>query len=88
MLKRLLHIYTTKGDRYYQPHINTYNSVLDAFSKSNSTKAPDKAREWLQFMWDAPHVSPDIISYNSVLNVYATRGDAVAAMKLVEEMKT
>lgn len=88
LLKRLLHVQSTTGQEWIQPQIQTYNSVLDSFSKSASPEAPDKARFWLKHMQsDENLVSPDRISYNCVMNVYATRGDAINATTLFEEMK-
>ena len=88
LLKRLLICYETTRDQFFRPRLHTFNGVLDAFSKSASKDAPGKAREWLQQMiTDTKCVSPDRISFNSVLNAYASRGDAMRATALFEEMK-
>lgn len=88
LLKRLLTAFETTGDYFFKPRLHTFNGVLDAFSKSASKEAPDRAREWLQQMITTKQcVSPDQISYNSALNAYASRGDARRATALFEEMK-
>jgi pentatricopeptide repeat protein len=88
LLQRLLHVHTVTGQRRLQPQIQTYNSVLDSFSKSAAPESPGKAREWLTHMQRPESlVSPDRISFNSVLNAYASRGDALHAMALFDQMK-
>ena len=88
LLKRLIALYEATGDYFFRPRLHSFNGVLDAFSKSSSKDAADRARTWLQQMLNDPKcVSPDRISFNSVLNAYASRGDAMRATALFEEMK-
>lgn len=87
LLIRLLECFITTKQYSCRPRLNTFNGVLDALSKSAAKDAPQKAREWLNRMvTDKDCVSPDRISLNSVLNAYASRGDAPRATALFDEM--
>jgi len=88
LLKRLMDLYESTGDYFFRPRLHTFNGVLDAFSKSASKDAPYKARQWLNRMInDSNCVSPDRISLNSVMNAYASRGNAMGATALFEDMR-
>jgi pentatricopeptide repeat protein len=88
LLSRLLNIYVSTNDHFFRPRLHTFNGVLDAFSKSASKEAPEKARSWVQRMiTEKECVSPDRISFNCVLNAFASRGNARKAIALFQVMK-
>ncbi len=88
LLNRLMEMHRSTNEYFFLPRLHTFNGVLDAFGKSASKEAPEKARELLQKMMSEKYcVSPDRISFNCVLNAYAARGKAMEATALFREMK-
>lgn len=88
LLNRLLEMYGSTGEGFFRPRLHTFNGVLDAFGKSASPEAPEKARELLEKMISEKDcASPDRISFNCVLNAFAARGNAMKATALFQEMK-
>lgn len=57
------------------PDTTSYNSVMDAWSKSRDLAAPDQVEELLQQLRERqqqqPHLRPDTFSYNAVVDAYA-----------------
>jgi pentatricopeptide repeat protein len=83
-----MEMYRSTNEYFFRPRLHTFNGVLDAFGKSASKEAAEKARELLQKMISEKDcVSPDRISFNCVLNAYAARGNAMKATALFQEMK-
>lgn len=74
------------------PTTKIYNHVLNCWSRSTSKDAETHAVALLRRM-AAPQKDgisfprPDIISYNNVLNLYASRGDVVAAEALLNQLE-
>ncbi|VEU40279.1 unnamed protein product [Pseudo-nitzschia multistriata] len=88
-----------RGDLEIGPSTMAYNSVINCFSKSDALDAPERARRILETMVsrfesigsdsnDGHDIArPNAITYNSVLNAHARRGDVEGATEVFERMK-
>lgn len=54
-----------------RPDLSCYNVVMDAWSKSRVSEAPDAAERLLRRMMDDETVEPDTTSYNLLLDAWA-----------------
>jgi len=73
----------------FQPNVIAYSSIIDCWSKSGATGAPDRAKRLLESMKDTK-VTPNVYTYTSALTTFArskTREGALEASKLLDEMK-
>ena len=79
-----------------QPDVVSYNSVIDAWSKSKDRRSGQKARELLEKMKRKDHrngkhskainLRPNTRTYTSVIHALANNGDAEEAERLLWEM--
>ena len=67
------------------PNVVVWNSVLHAWSKSNLPNAAEKAEALFKRM-KASGVEPNEYAYSSLMQVYASRGDAERAEAILGEM--
>lgn len=80
-----------KGEDVF-PNTRIYNHVLNCWARSLSTEAGKHAASLLKRM-QSPRTEgvsfprPDIISYNNMLNLYASRGDVDAAEALLNQLE-
>ncbi|KAG7351996.1 PPR: pentatricopeptide repeat domain containing protein [Nitzschia inconspicua] len=74
------------GDLDKAPDLVLYNTVLDCWAKSSGSKSPDKAKCFLDTMI-ADGVTPDVISFNTVIHSMANAGRFREAEDMLEEMK-
>jgi pentatricopeptide repeat protein len=64
------------------PDVRTYNTLLNALQKSNSPDAAAKAEHIFSFIR-----SPDTVSYTTLANIYAHKGEIEKALNLVQNMQ-
>jgi pentatricopeptide repeat protein len=76
-----LNFKSTKN-KQYRPDIHTYNTILNALQKWNR---PGAAKKAVQFFHDIP--SPDTVTYNTLINIYALQGNVEKALNLVHQMQ-
>jgi hypothetical protein len=75
-----------EGTTDVQPNTVTFNTVIDAYAKSQDPSAPEKA-EALLYRMEAEHkagnmdAKPNVISFNTVINAWAKRGDTDGAQR-------
>jgi pentatricopeptide repeat protein len=65
-----------------RPDTQTYNSALNMFQRSTEWNAAEKA---VQFFAAIP--SPNTVTYNTLINIYAQRGDVENAFTLLHQMQ-
>jgi pentatricopeptide repeat protein len=63
-------------------NVNTYSIVLNALQQSNLSDAVEQAHDVFRMI-----SLPNTIAYNMLMNMYAQRGDARAALVLLHEMQ-
>jgi len=56
---------------YDEPDLEAYNTVMDAWSKSRVSEAPDAAERLLKRMMDDESVEPSTASYNLLIDAWA-----------------
>jgi pentatricopeptide repeat protein len=66
-----------------QPNLQTYNTVLNALQKSKRSDVTKKAEQ----IFNAVPV-PDTFTYNTLINVYAQRGNINKALDLLQRMQS
>jgi pentatricopeptide repeat protein len=66
-----------------RPNMHTYNTILNALQKSNRTDATEKAEQIFNAL-----PLPNAITYDTLLNMYAQKGDVVKALSLVKQMQS
>ena len=72
------------GNDEVKPDVVTFNSVINAWSKSGEKDAPIRAEALLQRMKDLAEltgdadVMPDVVSFNSAIDAWAKSGDTIA----------
>lgn len=78
-----LKVMSKTENEYSELDITTMNTVLYFLSES---KQPVKAIEFLKSMKGRYNITPDVISYTTVIDALAKEGDAVKAENLVKKM--
>ena len=53
------------------PDVKSYNTVMDAFSKSRSPRAPTMVQELMDRLKKSKHLDPDSMSWNTLLETYS-----------------
>jgi pentatricopeptide repeat protein len=81
LVQRMLSDYDSKLNLDCKPDTIAYNTVLKALQKSSLPDA-EKAKDVFQKI-----AAPDTLSYNSLLSIYASLGQADAALELFHEMR-
>ena len=86
----------TKCEEYFkecpQPDLVSYNTLLDAWSKSTDPHAADRAAQILQNMLatannnDDHEIQPDKFSYTSVILAYARSNQPIKAEEILNQM--
>lgn len=66
----------------YAPNLLTCNSVLNCWAKSGHPQAGKRAHAILKKM----SVTPDVVSYNTVLQAYARAGDADSCLEILKKL--
>jgi pentatricopeptide repeat protein len=92
ILRRMQSMGQLAGQSDLTPCVVIYSAVIDAWSKSRRREAPDRALKLLremQALSDSGHteVSPNIITFNSVISSFASQGRVDEAQSLLDEMK-
>jgi pentatricopeptide repeat protein len=64
-----------------KPGVDTYNTLLHAWARSNEKQSGERANLILREM-GTRGVAPNLISYNCALNAWASSGDAIACAKI------
>ena len=85
LLDTMLALYDESGDDEIKPNAVTGNALIAAWAKSGRADASERAERVLHRMHR--YAEPDIYSYNTVLDAYASQGDVRAATKLLHEME-
>jgi pentatricopeptide repeat protein len=80
------------GNKDAKPNTHTYNTLIHAWSKSGKDDSPAQARSILQKLISNNssgylNEGPDVITYSSVINAYAIRGDIDGATDVLEMME-
>lgn len=76
---------TTGSDPLLKPDVHTANAVLAAYSRDR--RRHDSAARAVNFLRKMEkHVSPDIVSYNSILDLMGKRGMSSDARRLLSKM--
>jgi pentatricopeptide repeat protein len=70
-------------NRNCRPDMHTYATVLNALQKSNCAEAVDKAKQIFNTI-----PSPNVVVYNTLLNIYAARGMGNDAIVLTRGMQS
>jgi len=81
MLKR-----SKKGEEHLRPNRFSYNSVIDAWSRSRDDVAPSHAFRVLQLLLQDDRAEPDAFSFNQVLSAFSRsqlKGAALKAERLL-----
>lgn len=71
------------GEKGVKGNVYIYNTAIAAFARCGR---PQEAEALLTVMLARDSVAPDTISYNSVINAHARRGDLDAALRLLRRM--
>jgi pentatricopeptide repeat protein len=92
ILRRLQSMSEVSGQSELTPCVVIYSAVIDCWSKSRRREAPDRALKLLremQALSDLGHteVSPNSITFNSVISSFASQGRVDEAQSLLDEMK-
>jgi pentatricopeptide repeat protein len=66
-----------------RPDMHTYASVLNALQKSNRSEAAEAAEQIFSAI-----PSPDTVIYNTLINMYAQKGDFEKALNLLNQMQS
>lgn len=81
--------YHRKG--YSGPNTYCCNAVLNAWAKSNSMYALNKAeaiiRRMEELCYKRPELAPNVISYNTLISLYARHGDAIKAEAVLDRLE-
>jgi len=64
----------------------THNTVLLSFLMSNDDNVAELADSMLQEMHDSTYMEPDLVSFNSVIAVWAKHSDASKSLRRIEEL--
>jgi len=88
----LLSMLTSNDSLAVRPNTITFNTVIDAWSKSNEPKGAARAEKLLKTMQKLheegyPDVRPDTYSFASVLNAYANSNNPKSARKAEDILK-
>ena len=83
LLKRLIEIHAETNDSDFMADITTYNTVLLAWAKSNQ---PDRADQFLRFMYEGSEVQPNERSFNTILSAWAKVGASEKAEEILTRM--
>jgi pentatricopeptide repeat protein len=92
ILERMQSMSLVPGQSELTPCVVIYSAVIDAWSKSRQREASNRALKLLREMQaqsDLGHaeVSPNIITFNSVISCFASQGRVDEALSLLDEMK-
>ena len=87
MVKR----FNETGDPFIAPSVVSYNTLINAWAKSDDPTAPVMAEKVLGEMLEASRngiveLKPDAISFSTVLDAYARRSDDPNAARRCEEL--
>ena len=84
VLKQMHSLYEA-GELDSRPSVVGYSTVLDCAAKSKSKHGAERAYGILKMMTDDT-ITPNAISYNSVLNAFARQGMVERAEEILQEM--
>jgi pentatricopeptide repeat protein len=65
-----------------RPDMHTYNTILNALQNLNRSDAAAKAKQFFNLI-----PSPNTVTYNTLLNMYAHKGEIEEALNLVQQMQ-
>jgi pentatricopeptide repeat protein len=83
LLRQLTELYRESGnDKAFEPSVEAENAVLSAWARSNRPDAVSRIQRYLSTM-----NQPDLVSYNTVLDCYASQGHSKGALELFQHMK-
>jgi pentatricopeptide repeat protein len=83
LFHRMQSDYKSGKNKRCRPNMQTYSTILNALHKSNQPDAADKAERIFNAI-----LMPETPVYNTLLNLYASRGMAKEALSLVRRMQT
>jgi len=96
LFERMHRMFEATGNEDIQPSVETYNAMIKVWAHSGRDDAPERAQALLFSMNESskPVIMPNVISFNTVLNMWAsracTRPDAVERaediVKLMESL--
>uniref|UniRef100_A0A7S1ULX4 Pentacotripeptide-repeat region of PRORP domain-containing protein n=1 Tax=Grammatophora oceanica TaxID=210454 RepID=A0A7S1ULX4_9STRA len=69
-----------------EPNTISFNTVLNAWAKSDDADAPDRCLQLLEEMGESQVLRPDIVSFATVIDSFGRRGRAQEADKLFREL--
>lgn len=87
VLKRLEMIYRDTGDLSLKPTTTLYNTIIDAWARSDRPRASARAQEVLDKMKCSVDTKPDAISYSNVIKAHARNDEPEAAERVFKEMR-
>ena len=85
LLGRMEDMYTS-GELDEPPGVVNYTTVIDGFARSKLDGAAMRAESFLRRMMERDDLSPNVVTYNSVLNVHMKSFNIGAAESLLQEM--
>lgn len=88
-LLRFMESLYAEGNTDLSPDTFTFNIVMKALANCGEKGAARKANLLLQRMEDSftkGYLKPDLLSYNTVLDVFSKEGDAKSAERLLQQM--
>eukprot|EP00814_Leptocylindrus_danicus_P015987 CAMPEP_0116026082 /NCGR_PEP_ID=MMETSP0321-20121206/13575_1 /TAXON_ID=163516 /ORGANISM="Leptocylindrus danicus var. danicus, Strain B650" /LENGTH=651 /DNA_ID=CAMNT_0003498685 /DNA_START=121 /DNA_END=2074 /DNA_ORIENTATION=- len=83
LFERMHRMFDATGNEDIRPSVETYNAMIKVWAHSGRDDAPEQAQALLSSMNESskPMIMPNVISFNTVLNMWAlracTRPDAV-----------
>lgn len=90
ILEQLEELYATTKERRLRPSTTIYNTIIDAWAKSNEENSALRAHSILKNMKNMTDalIRPDEVSYSGVINAYGRSNNPKAAEALLEEIES
>mmetsp|Transcript_6109 Transcript_6109/g.8965 ORF Transcript_6109/g.8965 Transcript_6109/m.8965 type:complete len:1110 (-) Transcript_6109:132-3461(-) len=90
VLEQLEELYATTKERWLRPSTTIYNTIIDAWAKSNEENSALRTHNILNKMKNMTDalIRPDAISYSGVINAYGRNNNPEAAEALLEEIQS
>lgn len=85
LLRQMEDLYDS-GELEEAPSVISYTTVIDGFARSRREGASARAESFLRRMMDRDDLSPNAVTYNSVINAHVQSFNIAAAEALLREM--
>lgn len=86
LLQQLYDLYKETQDEDFRPDVSIVNAVVHVWTRSSRDDAVEKAQAILEEAKE--HCEPNIISYNTLLNVMARKGDSARVDQMIQMLET